>query len=169
MSEYYDAGFDVDAYLASRPRYPACIYDRILGFHVGRTERLLDLGCGPGQASWPLLDHFDNILGLDPGEKMVHSAQSALKDLERKRAKSYQDRVQYRVGSAEKLEGVEDASIDVVVAGTAAHWFEYEKMWQEVQRVTRKGSTVAFWVRVIAQAQGRVCRDIELTVEVTDV
>lgn len=85
---------------------------------------------------------------------MVETALSALKDLERKRGKSYAGRVEYRVGVAESMDDVSDASVDVVVAATAAHWFDYDKMWKEVQRVTRTGATVAFWVR----KESSICR-----------
>lgn len=154
MSEYYDKGFDVDAYLTSRPRYPSCIYKRILAFHdhqdrkSGRRGKLIDLGCGPGQSSWPLLEEFDQVLGIDPGENMVRLARSALVDLENKQKKKY-EKVEYRVGQAEELDDVvQEGSADLVIAGTAAHWFDYDRLWPQLERITRPGATVAFWVGI---------------------
>ena len=33
----------------------------------------------------------------------------------------------------------------MVVAGQAAHWFDYPKLWPEMARVVRQGGTIAFW------------------------
>lgn len=33
----------------------------------------------------------------------------------------------------------------MVVAGQAAHWFDYSKVWPELARKVRRGGTVAFW------------------------
>jgi len=53
--------------------------------------------------------------------------------------------ISFRVGSAENLEGVEDGTLDMVVAGQAAHWFDFSKVWPEVSKKMRKGGTLAFW------------------------
>jgi len=39
----------------------------------------------------------------------------------------------------------QDATVYLVVAGQAAHWFNYPKLWPEMKRVVRKGGTLAFW------------------------
>ncbi len=33
----------------------------------------------------------------------------------------------------------------MVVAGQAAHWFDFNKFWPEIARKVRKGGTLAFW------------------------
>jgi hypothetical protein len=33
----------------------------------------------------------------------------------------------------------------MVVAGQAAHWFNFSKVWPEIARKVRRGGTVAFW------------------------
>lgn len=35
--------------------------------------------------------------------------------------------------------------MDMVVAGQAAHWFDYPRVWPELARVVRSGGSVAFW------------------------
>lgn len=45
----------------------------------------------------------------------------------------------YHEASAESLPFIKDGTINLVVAGQAAHWFEY------IKRVFRKGSALAFW------------------------
>jgi len=53
--------------------------------------------------------------------------------------------IEFRQASAEDLGFVEDGTLDMVVAGQAAHWFDYSKVWPELGRKMRKGGTLAFW------------------------
>jgi SAM-dependent methyltransferase len=53
--------------------------------------------------------------------------------------------ITFAVGSAEDLSEVEDGTLDMVVAGQAAHWFDYNKVWPEINKKMRKGGTLAFW------------------------
>lgn len=54
--------------------------------------------------------------------------------------------IEFREGSAETgSKELEDGSVDMVVAGQAAHWFDYEKLWPEMARIVRPGGTLAFW------------------------
>jgi ubiquinone/menaquinone biosynthesis C-methylase UbiE len=56
-------------------------------------------------------------------------------------------RITYAVGTAERLNaaGIADASIDLVVAGEAAHYFDHTKTWPELARVLKPRGTVA-WI-----------------------
>lgn len=40
---------------------------------------------------------------------------------------------------------MKSGSLDMVVAGQAAHWFDFSKTWLELKRTVRSGGTVAFW------------------------
>ena len=53
--------------------------------------------------------------------------------------------VKYCKFSAESLPFLEPASVDIVVAGQSAHWFDCDRLWPEMKRVVRKGGTLAFW------------------------
>jgi SAM-dependent methyltransferase len=53
--------------------------------------------------------------------------------------------VSFRQASSEELGFIEDGTLDMAVAGQAAHWFDYGKVWPELQRKLRKGGVVAFW------------------------
>lgn len=53
--------------------------------------------------------------------------------------------VTYEVSSAESLPFLSDSSVDMVVAGQAAHWFDYPKLFKELDRVVRPGGMLAFW------------------------
>ena len=76
------------------------------------------------------------MIGTDPSEPMVKQATAS--------SSAYKN-ITFRAGSAEDLSGIEDGSLDMVVAGQAAHWFDYGKFWPAIARKVRKGGTLAFW------------------------
>ncbi|KAG4427307.1 hypothetical protein IFR05_017209 [Cadophora sp. M221] len=53
--------------------------------------------------------------------------------------------IEFRQAAAEDLWFVQDAELDMAVAGQAAHWFDYTRVWPELARTVRKGGTLAFW------------------------
>jgi len=53
--------------------------------------------------------------------------------------------ISFSQGSAEDLSEIEDGSLDMVVAGQAAHWFDYSKVWPQLAKKVRRGGTLAFW------------------------
>lgn len=86
-----------------------------------------------------LAPHFAQVTGLDPSQRMVDVGQQA----------PPAPPIAYRVGSAEDLAGadVPPASVDLVVAGQAAHWFDHARVWPQLARVLRSRGTVAYVVR----------------------
>lgn len=53
--------------------------------------------------------------------------------------------IEFRQAAAEDLWFVNDAELDMAVAGQAAHWFDYTRVWGELSRTVKKGGTLAFW------------------------
>lgn len=53
--------------------------------------------------------------------------------------------VTFRQSFAESLNFLENESVDLVVAGQAAHWFDTTILFSEMGRILRKNSTLAFW------------------------
>jgi SAM-dependent methyltransferase len=66
---------------------------------------------------------------------MVQQAKSSTPD----------DNVAFREASAEDLDFVADGTLDCIVAGQAAHWFDYSKVWPQLGRKLRSGGTLAFF------------------------
>lgn len=55
-------------------------------------------------------------------------------------------KITFHQGYAEDLSGlVRPASVDMAVAGQAAHWFDYGAVWPELVRTVKPGGTIAFW------------------------
>ncbi|XP_007486209.1 putative methyltransferase DDB_G0268948 [Monodelphis domestica] len=92
----------------------------------------VDVGCGSGQSTQVLGPHFARVLGTDISEAQIQQAQQA----------QNQANVSYRVCPAENLP-VEDASVDLLTAFTAAHWFDLKAFMRELERVLKPGGCVS--------------------------
>jgi len=118
------------AYAAFRPGYP-----RDLVAAVSRLPRehhlALDCGTGNGQAALGLAEHFDRVVATEPSAAQLAQA-------------TPHPRIEYRVAPAE-ASGLPDASVDLVTAAQAFHWFDFERFFAEVERVLAPGGAVALW------------------------
>ena len=81
---------------------------------------------------------FARIIGTDPSKDMIEQARS----MTPKEGYPY---VEYREATAEHSPFLETGSVDMVAAGQAAHWFDYQKLWPEMKRIIRQNGTLAFW------------------------
>ncbi|KAF9874745.1 hypothetical protein CkaCkLH20_07882 [Colletotrichum karsti] len=137
MTDIRRSTFSAAGYAAFRPSYPASLYKTILAYHNAQSANgtALDLGCGHGLISRELASHFGKVVAIDPSAGMVKQASESTKD----------PKITFRQGSSEDLSFLEDKSVDLVVAGQAAHWFNYDKVWPQLARVVKSGGTLAFW------------------------
>ena len=121
---------DSHGYRDSRPTYPAALFEWLACTANGR-ERAWDCGCGSGQASVPLAEHFDEVIATDASSAQIDAAKQ-------------HPNVTYRVTNAGSS-GIRHASIDIVTAAQAAHWFDHAAFHAEVGRVLRPGGLLAVW------------------------
>ncbi|KAK2024485.1 methyltransferase domain-containing protein [Colletotrichum zoysiae] len=138
MSVFARSTFSAAGYAAFRPSYPASLFKMVLAYHKPSSAdgTALDLGCGPGVVARELAPHFGRVLGVDPSAGMVRQASESTRD----------PKITFRQGGAEDLSSIAgDATVDLAVAGQAAHWFDYRRAWPELARVVRRGGTLAFW------------------------
>jgi SAM-dependent methyltransferase len=113
-------------YAALRPGYPP----DAVAFLVGdRPRRLLDLGAGTGLLTDVLVGAGHDVVAVDPSPEMLAELSAHLPG------------VVPAVGTAEAVP-LGDASVDAVVAGQAAHWFDPAPAAREIRRVLRPGGTL---------------------------
>lgn len=122
-----------DDYDRYRPRYSAAALQAMLAY-AGTVGTLLDLGCGTGILTRALRDLLPRtlILGGDPGTDMLARAAAADPALG----------LDWITCRAEQLPFA-DASLDLVTAAQAAHWFDRPVFYAECARVLRPGGTLA--------------------------
>ncbi|XP_075141554.1 uncharacterized protein LOC142217258 [Leptodactylus fuscus] len=95
-------------------------------------EMAVDVGCGTGRYTIPLASHFKKVLGTDISVSQINVAKED----------STPKNVFYLVAPAEKLP-LRDASVDLVTAGLAAHWFNFDKFASEAIRVLKTNGCLA--------------------------
>lgn len=132
------ATFNAASYATFRPSYPPKLFQTVLSYHRGPKNFLLDLGCGHGLIAREFAPSFTRILATDPSPVMIAQAKSTS-------TSAAHSNISFAVGTAEDLSAVADGSLDMIVSGQAAHWFNYEAAWPEIARKVRKGGTLAFW------------------------
>lgn len=67
------------AYAKGRSAYPAELYYTLMKYHGGTGgsfDGVLDIGCGPGNATRDVALSFQHATGADPGVEMVNSART---------------------------------------------------------------------------------------------
>ena len=126
MKNWFDQGGK--AYAAFRPQYPPELA-QFLKSCVPSGEIAFDVGCGTGQLTYLLADHFKTVIGTDPSADQISNA-------------AKKANITYKAAPAEKLGG-EDGSVDLITAAQAAHWFDRPQFYKEVRRLAKPEATLA--------------------------
>ena len=118
-----------DVYERARPQYApdalAWLAERL------PLRRVLDLGAGTGKLTRQLVELGADVIAVEPGDEMRAVLQRVLPEVEA------------LAGSAEAIP-LPDASVDVVTAAQAFHWFRTGEALAEIHRVLRPGGGFAF-------------------------
>jgi 2-polyprenyl-3-methyl-5-hydroxy-6-metoxy-1,4-benzoquinol methylase len=120
-----------------RPGYPPELFKdlkRLTG--VTQSGRILEIGCGTGQATLPLATEGFDITCMDIGESLLEIARS--------KAAKY-SRVRFIHASFE--DWVPEAeSFDLIISATAFHWVNPEIGYTKAAHVLKKTGNIAlFW------------------------
>jgi SAM-dependent methyltransferase len=117
-------------YREARPTYPPALF-AWLAREAPDRELAWDCGCGNGQATVALAEHYARVIGTDPSANQIAGAQAAAN-------------VEYRVEPAEQCT-LADASASLVTVAQALHWFDFERFYPQVRRVLKPGGLFAAW------------------------
>lgn len=121
-------------YARHRPSYPPGAIDLLAErCGLGAGARVADLGSGTGILTGLLLARAAEVFAVEPNEAMRSAAEAQL---------TGQPGLHSVPGSAEATT-LPPASIDLVVAGQAFHWFEVVAARAELLRILRPGSWAA--------------------------
>jgi len=120
----------VEDYVKYRPTYPEAILSTL---KVSPDWIVADIGSGTGISTRPFLRNKNRVFAVEPNAAMRKKAEEMLGQ--------YPGFTSID-GTAEKT-GLEDASVDLIVAGQSFHWFDRAAARQEFMRISRPGATVA--------------------------
>ncbi len=113
-----------DEYNRYRPAYPAELF-AWLRERLPDVSTVWDCGCGTGQASLLLGEHFPHVIATDPSEQQIAHARP-------------HPNIEYRIARAEES-GLGDGVVGLVVVAQALHWFDLGRFYAEVRRVLQPG------------------------------
>lgn len=139
---------DYDRY---RPAYPDALFARIAAkLELPAQPSVVDLGAGTGRATLAMIERGWHVTAVDPGRPML--------DVLRARAREAGLVVATIEAHAEDT-GINEASVDLVTAAQAFHWFDKERAVDEMARVVRPGGGVALFWNVRDESRSRFVAD----------
>jgi SAM-dependent methyltransferase len=120
----------VEHYVRSRPDYPRAFYDFLhTDLALAPNAAIADVGSGTGISARPLLEAGHTVYGIEPNAPMRQAAERLLGTFSNFRSAD---------ATAESTT-LPDASVDLVLAAQAFHWFDRPRARAEFARVLRPG------------------------------
>ncbi|MEO8769730.1 MAG: methyltransferase domain-containing protein [Ferruginibacter sp.] len=119
-----------ETYAKYRPVYPKELFDCITGF-VTSKKLVWDCGTGNGQSAAELCKYFEKVYATDTSKKQIDNAVQAANII-------------YVLEPAEKT-SLENNSVDLITISQALHWFDFDKFYEEVKRVSKQEGIIAAW------------------------
>ena len=133
-------------YLAGRAAYSPRLVRRVAqACNLDGSQRLLDLGCGPGQLSLAFAPWFADGLALDPEPEMLRIAAEL--------GAGIAPNIAYRAGSSYDL-SPEFGAFDLVVIGRAFHWMDRADTLQRLDQLIVPGGALALFATSQADGDG---------------
>lgn len=134
-----------DLYQRARPDYPDELFDELVAVTGIRSgDRLLEVGCATGKATFPLAKRGFRITCIEPGVHLAAAARRSLSSFD----------VDVVEGRFEDWVPCQDELFALVFAATAWHWVDptvrYVKAWESL----RPEGHLAFWDAVHVFPEG---------------
>ncbi|MCB0664285.1 MAG: class I SAM-dependent methyltransferase [Saprospiraceae bacterium] len=126
MKDHFSEGSDL--YKKFRPRYPGEIFSRINAV-IKDKHRALDCGTGNGQIAVELNPFFEEVYAIDISLQQISEADKI-------------NGIFYSLQPAEKT-NFSDDFFNLIVAGQAAHWFNFNDFFRECHRLLVPGGILA--------------------------
>lgn len=132
------------AYSKFRPQYSAEVFETVLAA-VPVRKRLIDVGCGTGQALKGFAADFEHLLGVDLSESQTAAGFQA-------------PNVSYVVGGGEDFAVPAEFAhtTNVVTVAQALHWMNIPRFAAKCKEVLAPGGVLAVWNYQTLHAPGRV-------------
>jgi SAM-dependent methyltransferase len=127
----------VDDYVKYRPHYPTAIVSYLQDeFNLTSDRLIADVGAGTGISSELLLAADYSVIAVEPNDAMREKAVELLGNNEGFKAVN---------GTAENT-GLQNESVDAIIAGQAFHWFDRGRTKTEFARILKPdGLAILLW------------------------
>lgn len=133
-------------YAQFRPGYPMEIITLLQKkINLSSRDIIADIGSGTGKSAELFLKNGNTVYGIEPTQEMKSKAEQLLG--------KYRNFISLD-GQAENT-GLEDASVDIILAAQAFHWFNQDSARQEFQRILKdRGFIVLIWNERVSDTAG---------------
>jgi ubiquinone/menaquinone biosynthesis C-methylase UbiE len=123
----------------SRLGYPSHLVEFVVTTAaLGAGSTVLEVGCGTGQLTESLAGFGFSLTAIDIGPSMIEAARRRLAG----------SAVSFQLASFEDFAAA-DASVDLIVSGTAFHWIDPEAKFRKPARLLRPGG----WLALLATGE----------------
>ncbi len=117
-------------YENSRPTIPDFACNIVLNYLEQKPNQIVDLGCGTGLSTTAWSGKCDNIIGIDPNEKMLSVAKQKSNNISF--IKAYSDNT-----------ALPEHSADIVICSQSFHWMNPTDTLKEVNRILKPNGVFA--------------------------
>lgn len=118
-------------YATARPAVHPLVIDRVRR-RVVAVDRALDVGCGAGLSTRPLVGMARHVIGMEPAEPMLAWAREVAPGAD------------FVVGGAERLPFMR-ASVDLITAAGSLNYADPALFFVEARRVLRRGGMIVVY------------------------
>ena len=124
-------------YAAARPRYPAALFEHLRASRAWVAEaQIADIAAGTGLFTGQLLYRGYAVTAIEPNAQMRAVADATLGQYRKYRS----------IEASAEATTLADASLDLITAAQAFHWFDVEAVRREWLRVLKpQGRVVLVW------------------------
>ena len=126
---------NAQAYNSVRPGYPEELFEDILGYsQIPPEGRILEIGCGTGQATLPLALRGYKVTAIEPGLNLIEVAKVRCRGLD----------VDFITTYFENWEA--NRKFDLIIAATSWHWIKLGIGFRKANEALKdKGVLALFW------------------------
>lgn len=119
----------VDDYAAARPLYPEAMFDELVWLaRLGNTSRTLEVGCGTGQATLPMLQRGIPVTAVELGENLAAHVRQKFAGFS-----------MFNVVNCPFEDFAGESGYDLVFSASAFHWVGPEKGLPKVHSLLKTG------------------------------
>lgn len=149
MTTFSKSGFRSLNYNTFRPHYPPSFYKVLLDYvRKDSVKNTIDVGCGTGVATFPLLNFSEKVVGLDLSPRMIEGANQLKQERLKQMGISDASRIEFQVSAVENFDAPPQ-SYDLITAAQCIHWFgDFDKFFASAARTLRHGGVLAYWYYV---------------------
>ena len=141
-----------DLYAEMRPGYPPALFDEMVAFAgLPAGGRVLEIGCGPGNATLPMAERGYHILAVELGARLAAHATRT--------CQPYRGRVEFHVGAFEDWP-LQERAFDLVMAADSLHWISPEFAYPQAAAALKDLGAVAFFWHVPVEVDGPLADEL---------